>query len=290
MREVFTTMQTGSDDYGLEWPDGTGKQPRRLQQLAARPQVLVLDRDPLDASMLLALLTEASYQAVPVGDVSELVDRTERGEPHAVLVEVDCQGVTPQLVCDRLRGTGYRGPLIFLTRKPDPALRVTALRRGADDFMVKPYDPHELVARIQAVARRTFSSDHLAFGDVIRVGDAELAVSDMRFTAEGRRPIYLTPTEMRLLECLMRNRSVTITREQLIERAWPNDYLADSNRIDVYVARLRKKIEDDPVHPEYIQTVRGSGYVFRQRQSASQPDGHLGGGALGAVMASPQSA
>jgi two-component system response regulator RegX3 len=284
-------MQKHSKDYGLEWPDGKVRPRGRLAALgAAQRRVLVLEPDPLDASMLLGLLGESSYTAVLVSGVVDLLSCAAHSDTHAVLVEVDLHGVTAHQVCDQLRESGYRGPLIFLSRRPDPAVRVAALRRGADDFVVKPYDPHELVARLEAVARRTFSSDHLASGDVVRVGDAELAISEMRFTADGRRPVYLTPTEMRLLECLMRNRSMTIRRERLIERAWPDDYLADNNRIDVYVARLRKKIELDPVHPQYIQTVRGSGYVFRPHEPGPSLDPRIHAGVHEATLARPQSA
>ena len=244
-----------------------GSEGRRLQLGAAPRRVLILDPDPLEASLLVCLLTEASYNAVLVGGVTELIDQTARPDTHAVLLEMDVKGVPGHQLCEQVRGCGYRGPLIFVSRQPDPQVRVNALRRGADDFVVKPYDPHELIARIEAVARRSFISDRLSAGNVIRVGDAELAISEMRFTGDNRPPVYLTPTEMRLLDCLMRNRSITIRRETLIERAWPDDYLADTNRVDVYVARLRKKIEADPLKPEYIQTVRGFGYVFRPRAS-----------------------
>jgi len=244
-----------------------GSEGKRLQLGAAPRRVLILDPDPLEAHLLVCLLTEASYNAVLVDGVTELIDQTARPDTHAVLLEMDVHGVPGHQVCEQVRGCGYRGPLIFVSRQLDPQVRVTALRRGADDFVVKPYDPHELVARIEAVARRSFVSDRLAAGNVVRVGDAELAISEMRFTGDNRPPVYLTPTEMRLLECLMRNRSITIRRETLIERAWPDDYLADTNRVDVYVARLRKKIETDPIRPEYIQTVRGFGYVFRPRAS-----------------------
>lgn len=262
---------------------------KRLQQAhTAARRVLVMEPDSLDASMLMCLLSEASYLAVLVGSLAELLTRTTQHETHAVLVGEGTHGATGHQVCEQLRGGGYRGPLILLSRQRDPAVRAAVLSRGADDFVVKPYDPHELVARIQAVARRTFLSDRLATGDVIRVGGAELAISEMRFTGNGRPPVYLTPTEMRLLECLMRNRAITITRDRLIDRAWPHDILAASNRIDVYIARLRKKIEVDPMHPEYIQTVRGLGYVFRERAAEPTLNTHTAAASQGgqAIIAS----
>ena len=104
-------------------------------------------------------------------------------------------------------------------------------------------------------------------------------ISELAFRAFDRQPVLLTPTEMRLLECLMRNVGTTVTREALIEHIWGYDFLGDSNRVEVYVARLRKKIESDPSAPEFLHTIRGLGYVFRVPQSTllwlnGAQDGH----------------
>src|SRR5262249_48213867 len=107
------------------------------------------------------------------------------------------------------------------------------------------------------------SADYQALGTLLKVGDAELAIGALTFRVAGRQPAALTPTEMRLLECLMRNQGLAISREILIERTWGHDLVGESNRVDVYIRRLRKKVERDAAAPEYIHTVKGVGYTFR---------------------------
>jgi DNA-binding response OmpR family regulator len=100
-------------------------------------------------------------------------------------------------------------------------------------------------------------------GSFLKAGDAELSVADLTFRIVGRAPVRLTPTEMRILECLMRNTGLAVNRETLIERVWGFEFFGESNRVDVYIRRLRHKIERDPTRPEFLHTVRGVGYNFR---------------------------
>jgi DNA-binding response OmpR family regulator len=117
------------------------------------------------------------------------------------------------------------------------------------------------------------AADEVLAENLIQVGDAQLAVSQLTLNIQDRPPITLTPTEARLLECLMRNPNRTITRNTLLHRTWPHDALAGPNRVDVYVARLRKKVESDPRAPTYIMTTKGVGYAFKSR--LAETDGGL---------------
>ena len=230
-------------------------------------RTLVLDTDLLGAKVLSLVLSEAGHTVAlvnnPASAIAEAVDR----DAHAVLTETELAGMSGFQLCKELRGRRYRGPVMFVSRERDPAVRVRAFDCGADDFIDKPYDPHELLARLGSIARRCHRGEEVAAGNVIKVGDAELLVGDLRLSLADRRPVLLTPTEMRLLEALMRNHSMTLTRDTLIDRAWPTDFIADTNRVDVYIGRLRRKIERDPTRPEYIHTVRGVGYTFRPRRA-----------------------
>jgi two-component system, OmpR family, response regulator RegX3 len=229
---------------------------------SARPTV-VLDPDLLAAKMLRLVLSEAGYSVLLVNSPAMAIAHVGTHEVQAVLLETTLPGMSGYQLCKELRGRGYSGPLVFVSQQTDIVAKLRAFDSGADDYVVKPFDPQELIARVDSIRRRCSRADHQAMGNVLAVGDAELAVSDLTLTIRGRRPVVLTPTEMRLLECLMRNSGITISRDTLIDRAWPHDFIADTNRVDVYVARLRKKVERDPVNPDHIKTVRGVGYVFR---------------------------
>jgi DNA-binding response OmpR family regulator len=113
------------------------------------------------------------------------------------------------------------------------------------------------------VLRRANQADQQPLGSVLRVDDAELSLGELTYRSAVTPPVILTPTEMRLLEVLMRNSWIVIGRETLIERVWGYDFVGDTNRVDVYIRRVRRKIEPDPQQPRYLHTVRGIGYVFR---------------------------
>jgi two-component system response regulator RegX3 len=234
----------------------------RPGQSAAR-RAVVLDPDPMSARVLGFVLHEAAYDVVLATTPSAVLGEVAGHDTHAVVLEAELGGTTGHQLCRELRGRGYTGPLIFVSRATDAASRIRGLESGADDVVSKPYDSAELMARVDSIARRCRRADHQAMGNLLSIGDAELHVTNLTFTIDGRRRVYLSPTEMRVLECLVRNNGITVTRDTLIDRAWPNDFIADTNRVDVYIGRLRRKIERDPTNPEYIHTVRGIGYVFR---------------------------
>jgi DNA-binding response OmpR family regulator len=233
-----------------------------LHSARSRRRALVVDPDPLSGKLLSALLVDAGYEPELVSPGQAIAAASER-EVHLVVVEVDLHGASGFQLCTELRSRSYRGGLIFVSEQHDPATVVQAFEAGGDDFVARPFNPHELIARMHAISRRTDRADQIAMGRVVKVGETELSTGDLTLRVASRPPVLLTPTEMRLLECLMRNASITISRDTLIDRAWPNSFIADTNRVDVYVRRLRRKLEPDASHPQYLHTVRGMGYVFR---------------------------
>jgi two-component system response regulator RegX3 len=227
-------------------------------------RIVVIDPNTMVGKLLRFVLGQAGYEQVVLArTASEAISAVVGRETDAVLMEVDLPDGDGYQLCRELRGSRYNGPIIFVSQRQDSKDRVRAFKNGADDFIVEPFDPAELVARVEAVTRRYKQIDHQALGTVLKVGDAELLISELTFRSAGRPPALLTPTEMRILECMMRNHQVTITRDTLIERTWGHEFIGESNRVDVYIRRLREKIERDPAHPEYIHTIRGVGYVFR---------------------------
>ncbi len=236
-------------------------------------RVVVVDPDSMTAKLLRFVLGEAGHDVVLVKSAAAALAATLEQETDAVLLEAELPDMDGWVLCKELRGRRYTGPVIFVTKLRETQDKVRAFDHGADDYIVEPFDPAELVARVDAVARRCKHADHQALGTLLKVGDAELSIGELTFRAEGRPPVFLTPTEMRMLECLMRNHGITISRDTLIERTWDHNFIGDSNRVEVYIRRVRKKIERDPAQPEYLHTVRGVGYVFRPRETPpmSQP-------------------
>ncbi len=226
-------------------------------------RIVVVNPDRIMAKLMHFVLAEAGHDAVITRTADEAKREVLGARTDAVLLDIDLPDGDGCELCKTLREEHFSGPVLFVSGRRDTKDKLRAFEHGADDFVVEPFDPQELVARIEVVARRCQRSAVEAQDAILRVGDAELAISELAFNVPDRSTALLTPTEMRLLECLMRNAGTTVTREALIERTWGYDFLGDSNRVEVYVARLRKKIERNPSEPEFLHTVRGLGYMFR---------------------------
>lgn len=234
-------------------------------------RVVVAEPERLAGRMLEFVLADAGHEVVVVADATAALGAVVGRETGAVLTTTALPkpGIDGFALCKELRARRYTGPLLFISPRDAVDDKVHAFAMGADDYLVAPCDPRELLARVDAVARRFHVADRQGLGTLIRAGDAELSLGELTVRRDGREPAVLTPVEMRLLECLMRNQGITIGRETLIERVWGFDFLGDSNRVDVYIRRVRKKVEDDPEWPAYIHTVRGIGYVFRAPEAGN---------------------
>lgn len=195
----------------------------------------------------------------------EAVERIRDGVPDLILLDWMLPGLSGIELCRRWRSREEtaRTPIIMITARGEEEERVRGLATGADDYVVKPFSMPELVARIQALLRR--SSPQLVT-NVLKAGELELDRQSHRVRRSGR-DLHLGPTEYRLLEYLMRHPGRVYSREQLLDGVWGNDVYVDERTVDVHVGRLRKAInrgrEADP-----IRTVRGAGYAFDERFAA----------------------
>jgi len=155
---------------------------------------------------------------------------------------------------------GTAWPVIFVTGKDEVEDRVQGLKMGADDYICKPFQPAELTARVEAVLRRyrRTRSD----GATIQAHGIEIDAVGLCVNMPGRRPVALTPTEMKVLVQLAQRPGETVEREEVMASVWGDAYVGESNIVDVYVRRLRRKLERDPAHPELIHSARGVGYKF----------------------------
>lgn len=229
-------------------------------------RIITLHGSAMVAKIIKLILEDAGHDVIVTQSPGGLTEELAEHETHAVIIGVDPGKFDSLKLCKEVRASGYTGPVIFISHENGLEDKLSAFRNGADDYIIEPFEPEEFLARVEATARRCRHIDNQPLGAVINVDDAELSIGDMTFHRKGEPPISLTPTEMRLLERLMRNTGLTISRDTLIERTWGYEYFGDSNRVDVYIARLRKKIEPDPAKPRYLHTVRGAGYVFRVRE------------------------
>jgi len=233
-------------------------------------RVVIVDDDSVGVKVIRFILDDEGYEATTVVRGSQVFEHVIGQETELVILDVNLPDIDGFSLCRELRARRYNGPIMFLTSRSDIVDRLEGFRLGADDYLVKPFEPLELVARVHSVIRRSKRMDSQALGTVVHVDDAQLSLGELTYSSESIPPTLLTPTEMRILECLMRNSRIVISRETLIERVWGFDFLGDTNRVDVYIRRVRRKIETDPTAPRYLHTVRGIGYVFRVEPFESQ--------------------
>ena len=220
-----------------------------------RARVLVVDDDPALAEMLTIVLRGEGFDAGVVRDGARAVDMFRELKPDLVLLDLMLPGMSGLDVCKQIRAESGV-PIIMLTAKTDTVDVVLGLESGADDYVMKPFKPKELTARIRARLRRT---DVGAAAERLRVADVEIDVLGHQVTRDGEL-IPLTPLEFDLLVALARKPRQVFTREVLLEQVWGYRHAADTRLVNVHVQRLRSKIEKDPERPEVVVTVRGVGY------------------------------
>jgi len=225
--------------------------------------ILLVDDDALIGKLLTFLLDNAGYTITALADPRHACAFVQDNPVDLVLLDITLPHVDGYTVAEELRREHPDIPIIFLSARAQVSDKVAGFDHGADDYVAKPFEPTELLVRIEAVLRRYHRTGPHISGASITVGDTALDLSELQFSLPGHPPISLTPTEMKILECLMRNANAVITREALIERTW--GFVCDDfgNRVDVYIRRVRAKIESDPGDPAFIHTVRGIGYIFR---------------------------
>jgi DNA-binding response OmpR family regulator len=233
------------------------------QEPAVADRIVIGDADRMSVNVMRYLLEDEGYSVDTATRASDVLSAVIGAETALVILDVDLPDSSGFDLLQALRARRYRGPCLVVTRRGSTPDIVRGFDIGADDYLVKPFEPAELSARVHSLIRRFQQTDTMSQGTVIQVGDAELSLGTLTYRSRSVDPTLLTPTEMRLLEVLMRNDRQVISRERLVERVWGDDFAVDTNRIDVYVRRIRNKIEPERDRLRYLHTVRGLGYVFR---------------------------
>jgi DNA-binding response OmpR family regulator len=232
-----------------------------VARMAAKPGVIfILEDDPDILRLIQHHLKAANFEVVGFGSSAGMLEQAARVQPILFILDIMLPGESGLDVCRRIRQSKKleMTPVVFLTAKGEESDRVAGLELGADDYVVKPFSPRELVARIRAVLRRTQWPEKPA---TIRVGELEINGEAMSISVKGQL-VSTTPTEYRLLEYLASHAGRVFTRDQLLDAVWRDSHFVTLRSIDVFVRRLREKIEPDPERPVHLKTVRGVGYRF----------------------------
>ena len=217
-------------------------------------RVLVVDDDQALAEMLGIVLRKEGYEVATCGDGARALPMIRQFRPDLVLLDVMLPSMDGVEVCRLLRAESGV-PVIMLTARTDTKDVVAGLEAGADDYVVKPFKPQELLARVRARLRRDSADDD----QKLQVGDVLIDVAGHQVTRDGEQ-IPLTPLEFDLLVALASKPSQVFDRESLLEQVWGYRHAGDTRLVNVHVQRLRSKIEKDPENPQIVVTVRGVGY------------------------------
>jgi DNA-binding response OmpR family regulator len=221
--------------------------------------ILVVEDEMKIARLVRDYLEHAGFAVIVTGDGGSAVASARGSRPDLVVLDLGLPGRDGLDVTRELRRTSSI-PIVMLTARGDESDRIVGLELGADDYVVKPFSPKELVARVRAVLRRTEGS-RAGGSEVLRVADVAVDVASMRASVAGRR-IELTPTEFQLLTTLAREPGRVFTRGQLLDAIHGVAFESYERAIDAHVKNIRKKIEPSPGHPRYVLTVHGVGYRF----------------------------
>ncbi|ANC01246.1 MULTISPECIES: two-component system response regulator OmpR [Pseudomonas] len=239
--------------------------------IAEGEKILIVDDDPGLSSLLERFFTSKGFRARAVPNVEQMDRLLAREVFNLVVLDLMLPGEDGLSACRRLRAANNQIPIIMLTAKGDELSRIKGLELGADDYLAKPFNPDELVARVKAVLRRQAPSVPGAPGseeETVTFGDYELSLAT-RELKRGDEVHMLTTGEFAVLKALVMHAREPLTRDKLMNLARGREWDALERSIDVQISRLRRMIEPDPSKPRYIQTVWGVGYVF-------VPDGNAG--------------
>lgn len=226
------------------------------------PLIFVIEDEPDIARLISHHLQASGFSVHSFVSPASVLSDAVRETPSLFLLDVMLPGTDGFTLCHQIRQTPALSaiPVIFLTAKTAEADRVKGFELGGDDYISKPFSPRELVARVRTVLRGAAPASPLP-AEILRLGNLAIDISSMTVQVQGQN-VLTTVREFRLLEYLANHRGRVLTRDQLLDAVWKETPFVTPRSIDVYIRRLREKIESDPHHPQYLKTLRGIGYRF----------------------------
>lgn len=225
-----------------------------------QPSIFVVEDEADIARLIRHHLESSGFTVRSFSSTQNVISEAEKQPPSLFLLDIMVPGGDGLGLCRRLRENTTLGttPIIFLTAKATESDRILGLELGGDDYITKPFSPRELIARVKAVLRRF---ERPLTKDVMKIGDLVIDAGAMILSVRGSQ-IGTTATEFRLLEYFASHPGRVFTRDQLLDAVWRDTSFVTPRSVDVYVRRIREKIEGDPENPRYLKTVRGAGYRF----------------------------
>jgi two-component system phosphate regulon response regulator PhoB len=225
-----------------------------------KQNIFVVEDDPDISRLVRHNLEQAGFAVRTFPASTGVIGEAEKHPPTLFLLDIMVPGGDGLELCRRIRQTSSLGaiPVIFLTARSSEADRILGLELGADDYIAKPFSPREMVARVKAVLRRF---ERPLGPSPVTVGEIDIDPGAMTLTVRGQI-VPTTATEFRLLDYFARHLGRVFTRDQLLDSVWRDTAYVTPRSVDVYVRRIREKIEPDPENPRYLRTVRGAGYRF----------------------------
>jgi len=225
-----------------------------------KEKILVVEDDLEFLNLTQTWLQNAGYEVITAVDGIEGMRRVYSGRPNLVLLDANMPKMDGWEVCRRIRDMSDI-PVMMVTVDDQKDNRLRGFGNGADDYITKPVDFRELVARVQAIIRRANANSREETPETFDNGEIEIDWKSRQIWVRGNR-VKLSPTEFKILSCLINNRGWIVTHEQLLEKAWGPNYIGDRSFVKLYIRYLRQKLEANPHKPKFILTERGVGYYF----------------------------
>ncbi len=233
-------------------------------QLSAK-QILIVEDDRNTAELVATYLSREGLSPRVVNDGLQGLRLAQTLRPDLIILDLMLPGMDGLEICRRIRAAS-NVPILMLTAREEEIDRVLGFSLGADDYVIKPFSPRELVERVKAILRRAQAGPAVAQRVILRSGALELDAEKHKVTLDGQ-PVKLTSSEYKLLFALMSSPGRVFSRSELLNRFYLHDHVVVERVIDVHINKLRQKIEPDPAQPVYIETVRGFGYRFAEGEA-----------------------
>ncbi|SRR6266568_426057 len=230
-------------------------------------RVLAVDDDSEMLRLVKTCLEKDGYRVLEASDGERGLQMALQEKPDLVILDLVMPKLTGLAVCTELRRLNFSSPILMLTGKREVEHRISGLSSGADDYLPKPFDIRELLARVKALLRRRQRTEQKPF--LLKLGEVQVDL-ERRTAQRGARQMKLTKTEFALLELLAKNAGKSVSREQILDSVWGYTYFPTTRTVDTHIYRLRKKLGDDAEQPKWIQRIHGEGYALSDSALSSK--------------------